>query len=48
MECVRPKVAKVNIETVDDWCKGNLFKENHAHGVRTLVTDPDLLSEIKW
>jgi hypothetical protein len=43
---VRPKVAKVNIETVDKWCKGNVFKENHAHGVRTLVTNPDLLSTI--
>jgi len=44
---VRPKIAKVNIETVDKWCKGNVFKENHAHGKRTLVTNPDLLSEIK-
>lgn len=44
---VRPKVAKVNIKTVDDWCKGNVFKENHAHGVRTLVTNPDLLSNIE-
>lgn len=44
---VRPKVAKVNIKTVDDWCKGNVFKENHAHGVRTLVTSPDLLSNIE-
>lgn len=44
---VRPKVAKVNIKTMDSWCKGNVFKENHAHGVRTLVTDPDLLSNIE-
>lgn len=41
---VRPKVAKVNIETVGDWCKGNAFKEDHAHGVRNLVTNPKLLS----
>ena len=44
---VHPDVAKVNINTVDDWCKGNVFKENHAHGVRTLVTDPALLSTIE-
>jgi len=43
---VRPKVAKVNIETVANWCKGNAFKEDHAHGVRNLVTNPDLLSTI--
>jgi len=44
---VRPKVAKVNINTVATWCKGNVFNENHAHGVRNLVTNPDLLSSIK-
>lgn len=44
---VRPKVAKVNIETVGKWCEGNTFKEDHAHGVRNLVINPKLLSEIK-
>ena len=44
---VRPKVAKVNINTVGDWCKGNVFNEDHAHGVRNLVTNPGLLSEIE-
>ena len=44
---VRPKVAKVNIETVGDWCKGNVFNEDHAHGVRNLVTNPNLLSKIQ-
>ncbi len=43
---VRPKVAKVNIETVGAWCKGNVFKEDHAHGVRNLVVNPDLISKI--
>jgi len=43
---VRPKVAKVNIETVGKWCKGNVFNEDHAHGVRNLVKNPDLLSKI--
>ena len=44
---VRPRVAKVNIETVGKWCKGNVFNEDHAHGVRNLVTNQDLLSPIK-
>lgn len=43
---VRPKVAKVDIATVGAWCEGNVFKEDHAHGVRNLVTNPDLLSPI--
>jgi len=42
---VRPKVAKVDIASVGDWCKGNTFNEDHAHGVRNLVTNPDLLSK---
>lgn len=44
---VRPKVAKVDIESVGDWCEGNVFEEDHAHGVRNLVTNPELLSEIQ-
>lgn len=43
---VRPKVAKVDINSVGEWCQGNVFKEDHAHGVRNLVTNPDLLSPI--
>jgi len=43
---VRPNIAKVNIESVGNWCKGNTFNEDHAHGVRNLVTNPDLISEI--
>jgi hypothetical protein len=43
---VRPNVAKVNIESVGKWCKGNVFNEDHAHGVRNLVTNPDLISRI--
>lgn len=43
---VRPNVAKVNIESVGNWCKGNVFNEDHAHGVRNLVTNPDLISKI--
>ncbi len=44
---VRPKVKKVNIQTVGKWCEGNIFKEDHAHAVRNLVKNPKLLSEIK-
>ncbi len=44
---VRPRVAKVNIETVGKWCQGNIFDEDHAHGVRNLVVNPELLSRIK-
>lgn len=43
---IRPKVAKVNIESVGKWCKGNIFKEDHAHGVRNLVVNPKLISKI--
>ncbi|WP_299084373.1 delta-class carbonic anhydrase [uncultured Paraglaciecola sp.] len=43
---VRPKVAKVNISTVGKWCQGNIFNEDHAHGVRNLVQNPDLLSNM--
>lgn len=41
---VRPNVAKVNIHTVGKWLEGNAFDEDHAHGVRNLVINPDLLS----
>jgi len=43
---VRPNVAKVNVESVGKWCEGNVFNEDHAHGVRNLVTNPDLISKI--
>lgn len=43
---VRPKVAKVNIATVGKWLESNTFNEDHAHGVRNLVVNPALLSEI--
>jgi len=43
---VRPKVAKVNIATVGQWFGGNVFNEDHAHGVRNLVMNQDLLSQI--
>jgi hypothetical protein len=44
---VRPQCAKLDINSVGEWCKSNVFEEDHAHGVRALVTDPKLLSVIK-
>lgn len=41
---VRPNVMKVSISSVDAWLKDNAFDEDHAHGVRNLVINPDLLS----
>lgn len=43
---VRPRVLKVDITSLGKWLADNPFQENHAHGVRTLVIDPDLLSRI--
>lgn len=43
---VRPQVVKLNIASVDAWLRDNPFDEDHAHGVRNLVTNPDLLSQI--
>ena len=44
---VRPQCAKLDINSVGEWCKDNTFNEDHAHGVRKLVTNPKLLSTIK-
>ena len=44
---VRPKCAKLDINSLGKWCENNEFSEDHAHGVRKLVTNPDLLSIIK-
>ncbi len=44
---VRPKCAKVDINSLSEWCKNNEFAEDHAHGVRKLVVNPKLLAPIK-
>lgn len=44
---VRPKCAKLDINSLGAWCEKNEFEEDHAHGVRKLVTNPKLLSKIK-
>ena len=43
---VRPEVKKVSITSVEAWLSDNIFDEDHAHGVRNLVTNPDLISNI--
>ncbi|GAB4417133.1 MAG: hypothetical protein OHK0056_25900 [Bacteriovoracaceae bacterium] len=43
---VTPDCKTVDIATVHEWCKQNDFKEDHAHGVRELVEDPNMLSPI--
>lgn len=43
---VRPKCAKLDINSLSAWCKDNVFEEDYGHGVRQLVTSPELLSAI--
>lgn len=43
---VRPQCAKLDINSLARWCESNVFEEDHAHGVRKLVTNPALLSPI--
>ncbi|EIE50683.1 hypothetical protein C357_12634 [Citreicella sp. 357] len=45
---VRPRCARLDIATLDAWAAaGNIFEENHSHGVRQLVTAPELLAPIE-
>lgn len=44
---VRPEVVKVNIASVGAWLEDNVFDEDHAHGVRNLVLNPDLIAPIE-
>lgn len=44
---VRPECAKVSISSLSKWCESNVFKEDHAHDVRELVTHPSLLAPIR-
>lgn len=43
---VRPLCAKLDVHGLSEWCADNVFDEDHAHGVRELVTDLELLSKI--
>lgn len=45
---VRPNCARVDISSLHRWAEeGNVFNETESHGVRQLVTAPELLSPIK-
>ncbi|MDB4512213.1 delta-class carbonic anhydrase [Arenicella sp.] len=44
---VRPQCAKLDINSIGKWCESNVFDEDHAHGVRKLVTDQRLLAPIE-
>lgn len=45
---VRPSCAKVDISSLNEWAaNGNVFNETKSHGVRQLVTAPELLSPIE-
>ncbi|WP_373009612.1 delta-class carbonic anhydrase [Hyphomonas sp.] len=45
---VRPMCARVDISSLNEWAsKGNVFNETKSHGVRALVTAPELLSQIE-
>ncbi|TFF27304.1 cadmium carbonic anhydrase [Jiella endophytica] len=45
---VRPQCARLDIASLYRWAEeGNVFKEDHSHGVRQLVTAPELLSPIE-
>ncbi|MBS8260267.1 cadmium carbonic anhydrase [Roseibium polysiphoniae] len=44
---VRPQCAKLDINSLNVWAAvGNVFEEDHSHGVRQLVTAPELLAPI--
>ncbi|MEP6342058.1 MAG: delta-class carbonic anhydrase [Maricaulaceae bacterium] len=45
---VRPTCARVDISSLHRWAEqGNVFNEKKSHGVRQLVTAPELLSPIQ-
>lgn len=45
---VRPQCARVDISSLHQWAsEGNVFNETKSHGVRQLVTAPELISPIK-
>jgi len=45
---VRPQCTKLDINSLNAWAKsGNVFNEKKSHGVRQLVTAPELLSPIQ-
>lgn len=46
---VRPSCAKLSYSSINSWAaNGNIFNESHSHGVRELVTAPELLAPINF
>jgi hypothetical protein len=44
---VRPNCGKIDVTSLYKWAEeGNVFNEDHSHGVRRLVTAPELLAPI--
>jgi hypothetical protein len=44
---VKPQCAKLDINSLNAWAEqGNVFEEDHSHGIRQLVTAPELLAPI--
>jgi hypothetical protein len=44
---VRPQCAKIDVSSLYKWAAdGNVFNEDHSHGVRQLVTSEELLAPI--
>ncbi len=44
---VRPQCVELDISSLERWCQTNVFNEHEAHGVRPLVTAPELLAPIE-
>lgn len=44
---VRPDCTPLKLASLKAWCSNNAYNEHAVHGVRPLVTKPELLSEIK-
>ncbi len=45
---VRPQCAKLDINSLNAWAEaGNVFEEDHSHGIRQLVTAKELLAPIQ-
>lgn len=43
---VKTTCGTLDIDNFSNWCSNNKYNENHAHGVRELVTSEKLLSNI--
>lgn len=43
---VKTTCSTLDIDSFSSWCSNNKYNDNHAHGVRALVTNERLLSKI--